>query len=119
MNMLFMATAMLGGVLCSLSQASWAADIAHGRALVETTNCAACHGDVMNRPVEEAYPKLAGQHADYLYYAMRQYQMGTENPITGRNNDIMRVQLQGMSESELRDMAAYIASLPGDLVMKR
>lgn len=96
-----------------------ASDIARGRALVEATNCAACHGATMNDPVDDRYPKLAGQYADYLYFAMRQYQIGTEHPLIGRDDDVMRTQLQAMSEANLRDIAAYLAALPGDLVQKR
>ncbi|MCY0388584.1 c-type cytochrome [Robbsia sp. Bb-Pol-6] len=101
------------------AQAAFAADIEAGRALVEATNCAACHGARLNNPVSDAYPKLAGQHADYTYYALRQYQMGNANPAIGRDNAIMRAQVQGMSESDLRNMAAYIASLSGDLTVRK
>ncbi|MGI4858155.1 MAG: c-type cytochrome [Janthinobacterium lividum] len=101
------------------AQTADAADIEAGRALVEATNCAACHGARLNTPVSDAYPKLAGQHADYTYYALRQYQMGNANPAIGRDNAIMRAQVQGMSEADLRNMAAYIASLSGDLTVRK
>ena len=113
MNKFFAAVAVFGA--CAASSGVFAANVDHGRELVETTNCAACHGARLNNPVSNVYPKLAGQHADYTYYALRQYQMGNGNPMIGRDNAIMRAQVQGMSESDLRDMAAYIESLPGDL----
>lgn len=112
----FYAAAVAAGIV---SQTALAADIGAGRALVEATNCAACHGARLNNPVSDAYPKLAGQYADYTYYALRQYQMGTANPAIGRDNAIMRAQVQGMSEADLRNMAAYIASLPGDLNVRK
>jgi cytochrome c553 len=40
-----------------------------------------------------SYPKLAGQHADYLYVALKAYQ--TEgNPNVGRGNAIMAGQVK-------------------------
>jgi cytochrome c553 len=96
-----------------------AADAANGKLLAAAHNCAACHGANLNSPVSPEYPKLAGQHADYIYWALRQYQMGNDNPLLGRSNPIMRAQVQTLSQSDLRDLAAYIESLPGDLVNKK
>ncbi|WP_373566387.1 MULTISPECIES: c-type cytochrome [Mycetohabitans] len=99
--------------------ATHAADIGNGRAIVERTNCAACHGAGLDKPVTPDYPKLAGQHADYTYWALRQYQMGGGNPSFGRDHAIMAAQVQSLSESDLKDIAAYIESLKGDLVLKK
>jgi cytochrome c553 len=35
------------------------------------------------RPIDPSYPKLAGQYADYLYYALKAYQVD-HNPLMGR-----------------------------------
>ncbi|WP_028226191.1 c-type cytochrome [Paraburkholderia ferrariae] len=96
-----------------------AADASNGKVLAESHNCAACHGVGLNSPVSPEYPKLAGQHADYIYWALRQYQMGTGNPHLGRNNPIMQAQVQSLSQSDMKDLAAYIESLKGDLVDKK
>jgi cytochrome c553 len=96
-----------------------AASIENGKALVESHNCAACHGAKFTNPVSNEYPKLAGQHADYLYWALRAYQTGTGNPNFGRNNAIMQAQVQSLSLSDMKDIAAYLESLPGDLVDKK
>jgi cytochrome c553 len=101
------------------STAARAADADNGKNLVEAHNCAACHGSKLNNPVSPEYPRLAGQHADYLYWAMRQYQMGTGNPHLGRNNPIMQAQVQSLSLNDMKDIAAYIESLKGDLVEKK
>jgi cytochrome c553 len=45
--------------------------------------------------------------------------MGNGNPNFGRSNAIMSVQVQNLSQSDLKDLAAYIESLPGDLVQKK
>ncbi|CAB3794962.1 MULTISPECIES: c-type cytochrome [Paraburkholderia] len=96
-----------------------AADAGNGKVLSDSHNCAACHGVNLNKPVSPEYPKLAGQHADYIYWALRQYQMGTGNPHLGRNNAIMQAQVQSLSQSDMKDLAAYIESLDGDLVQKK
>ncbi|MFL9899103.1 c-type cytochrome [Paraburkholderia fungorum] len=96
-----------------------AADAGNGKVLSDSHNCAACHGVNLNNPVSPEYPKLAGQHADYVYWALRQYQMGNGNPHLGRNNPIMQAQVQSLSPSDMKDIAAYVESLNGDLVQKK
>ncbi len=96
-----------------------AADAANGKVLADAHNCAACHGVGLNKPISPEYPKLAGQHADYIYWALRQYQMGVGNPHMGRSNPIMQAQVQTLSQSDMRDLAAYIESLRGDLIDKK
>ena len=100
-------------------QPAHAADAGNGKVLTEAHNCAACHGPNLNKPVSAEYPKLAGQHSDYVYWALRQYQMGNGNPNFGRNNAIMSAQVQNLSQSDLKDISAYIESLKGDLVLKK
>lgn len=101
------------------AQSAHAADASNGKVLADSHNCAACHGVNLNKPVSPDYPKLAGQHADYIFWALRQYQMGTGNPNLGRSNPIMQAQVQSLSERDLKDLAAYVESLKGDLVEKK
>lgn len=110
------ALAVLGGM--SINPAV-AADLANGRTIIERSNCAACHGPGLAKPVSGEYPKLAGQYADYTYFALRAYQAGNTNPMFGRDNVVMRAQVQSLSEADLRDVAAYIQSLPSDLVQQK
>jgi len=93
------------------------AAITRGRMLVERNNCAACHGENYNQPTNPDYPKLAGQHGDYLYIAMRAYQ--TSNPLLGRRHPVMEAQLQNLSQYDLHDIAAYFESLPDGLIQKQ
>jgi cytochrome c553 len=87
-----------------------AADVS---ALLTKGACASCHGANFSKPLE-GYPKLAGQHADYLYVALKAYQ--TEgNPHVGRGNPIMVGQIKPFSHPELKAIANYIASLPSEL----
>ncbi len=108
-------------LLCTMLLAPWsnvqAANLAQGRVLIERNNCASCHGADFNHPISADYPKLAGQYADYLYYAMRAYQAGLSH-LDGREHPVMKAQLQSLSESDLRDIAAYLESLPGQMRTK-
>lgn len=85
--------------------------------------CVACHGANFSTPLDAAYPKLAGQHADYLYAALKAYHTDG-NPNIGRNNATMRSQVVQeadgkkkltFSNAELKQVAQYLAALPGDL----
>jgi cytochrome c553 len=96
-----------------------AASVDKGKALVEKANCAYCHGAGLNTPILPVYPKLAGQYADYLYYALKAYKVGNSNAQYGRNNAIMSTQVQAFSDADMQDIAAYLASLPGNFVIKK
>ena len=85
--------------------------------------CVACHGANFSTPLDPAYPKLAGQHADYLYVALKAYHTDGK-PYVGRSNATMRGQVVQevdgkkkltFSNAELKQMAKYLASLPGEL----
>ena len=83
-------------------------------ALLTKGACASCHGADFNKPIAANYPKLAGQHGDYLYASLRAY--GTEgNAQVGRANAIMGGQVKAFSRAELKQIADYMASLPGDM----
>jgi cytochrome c553 len=82
--------------------------------LLKKANCVSCHGDNFSKPIAPAYPKIAGQHADYLYVALKSYQVD-KNPQVGRGNAIMAGMARQYTHAELKLMADYIASLPGDL----
>lgn len=84
------------------------------QALLTKGNCVACHGEGLNKPIDPSYPKLAGQHADYLYVALKAYQI-TNNPQIGRSNAIMAPQAKLFNHAELKMLAQYIGGLPGDL----
>jgi cytochrome c553 len=91
-----------------------AAPSAEVAALLTKGACVSCHGTNFNKPINAAYPKIAGQHADYLLATLRAY--GTENnPQVGRANGVMAAQVKPFTRRELKAMADYIGSLPGDL----
>ena len=85
--------------------------------------CVACHGANFSAPIDPSYPRLAGQHADYLYATLKAYHTDG-NPHVGRSNASMRSQVVQeadgkkkltFSNAELKQVAAYLASLPGEL----
>lgn len=83
-------------------------------ALLQKGGCVACHGENFNKPIDPSYPKLAGQHADYLFAALKEYQT-TNNPRIGRDNAVMVGMAAPFSRAELKLLAKYIGSLPGDV----
>ncbi|WP_019141624.1 c-type cytochrome [Noviherbaspirillum massiliense] len=89
-----------------------------GKKAAEKYNCAACHGKDFNTPIDPSYPKLAGQHEDYLEHALVAYQRGGDGP-NGRGNAIMGAQAKPLSQTEIKDIAAYLHSLPGSLVLRK
>lgn len=106
--------ALLSGVL-SLS-ASASGNIANGEALAKKYACASCHGANFNQPIDPTYPKLAGQHADYLQHALQAYKRGGTKPY-GRNNAIMAGMVAPLSDRDMADLAAYLHSLPTNLAV--
>lgn len=109
----------MGTLFCCLIPfgASASGHIDAGKALAGKYSCAACHGKDFNSPVDPSYPKLAGQHKDYLEHALTAYRRG-DSP-NGRNNAIMTGQVKPLSEQDIKDLAAYLHSLPGSLMVRR
>ncbi|MGE5622667.1 MAG: c-type cytochrome [Bacillota bacterium] len=109
----------LAGAAVLLSFNAFAAgDVAAGKAAAEKYNCAACHGKDFNSPVDPSYPKLAGQHQDYLEHALIAYQRGVDG-ANGRGNAIMGAQAKPLSKQDIQNIAAYLHSLPGSLVLRK
>ena len=71
--------------------------------------CQACHGMDGLSTVNADYPKIGGQHRDYLAKALRDYKAGV------RKNAIMGAMAQPLTAQEIENMAAYYASQPGPL----
>ena len=83
-------------------------------ALLTKGACASCHGENFAKPIDPSYPKIAGQHADYLYVALKSYKV--EGTATwGRSNGVMGGVAKQFSNAELKELANYVASQQGDL----
>ena len=106
---------MLCAMLSTLSLGAIAGGNAdNGKALTAKYNCAACHGADFNSPTDPSYPRLAGQHADYLEHALIAYKRGKEG-MNGRGNAIMGGMAKPLAHNDISDIAAYLSSLPGSL----
>lgn len=55
------------------------------------------------RPIQPAYPIIAGQTSRYLYLQMRDFQEGR------RNDPLMTPMVAGMTRDELRELADYFS----------
>jgi cytochrome c553 len=76
--------------------------------------CISCHGANFSAPIDPSYPKLAGQHADYLFVALKAYK--SEGHATwGRNNPIMGGMAKQFSNAELKELAAYLQAQASEL----
>jgi len=83
-------------------------------ALLQKGACVSCHGDNFSKPVDPGYPKIAGQHKDYLFVALKSYK--TENQATwGRSNGVMGGIAKQFSNAELKALASYVGSQQGEL----
>ena len=82
--------------------------------LLKKGACVSCHGESFSKPIDPSYPKIAGQHKDFLFVALKSYK--TENQATwGRANGVMGGIAKQYTNNELKAMAAYIGSLDGEL----
>jgi cytochrome c553 len=82
--------------------------------LVKKAACLSCHGEGFAKPIDPSYPKVAGQHADYLFVALKSYKV-ENNAKVGRNNAIMGGIAKQFTNAELKALAAYVGSLDGEL----
>lgn len=65
--------------------------------------CVGCHGADGNS-LSPAFPKLAGQHAQYLETALKAYRDGT------RHNDMMNRFAKNLKDEDIKAIAAYFSS---------
>ena len=77
-------------------------DLAKGEASFGTV-CAACHGPEGNSVVP-TYPKLAQQHAQYIVKQLTEFKSGK------RENPIMLGMASGLSDADMKNIAAYVSS---------
>lgn len=94
----------LGAALLATGPAA-AGDPVAGREKAAKT-CAACHGPDGNSQAPD-FPRLAGQHYDYLVKALNDYKSGA------RKNPIMAGQVGNLKPQDLNDLAAFYSSQPG------
>lgn len=86
-----------------------AGDPEAGKALAGT--CVACHGEGGNSTVP-TFPKLAGLGEKYLYDELLEIKAGNDGEEGGRPVPQMMGLLDGMSDRDLVNLAAYFAQVP-------
>jgi cytochrome c553 len=86
-----------------------------GNSEVGIAACTACHSPTGEGNAPAGFPKLGGQHADYIEAQLRAFRTGAEEPEKGRSNDgetrIMRDIVSRMSDLEIRAVSSYIQGL--------
>ncbi|MGM0481826.1 MAG: c-type cytochrome [Pseudomonadota bacterium] len=86
-------------------------DVEKGKQLSTTGDgsgapCMACHGPKGGGNAAGGFPYIAGMNAGYLLRQMQAYQSGA------RDNAVMTMNVDNFDEQQLKDIAAYYASLP-------
>jgi cytochrome c553 len=74
-----------------------------------TQVCAACHGLDGNGGADPTWPRLSGQIPEYLLTQLQRFKSGA------RENPIMKGMVAALSDQDMKDLAAYYASLPRKL----
>ncbi|WP_105199323.1 MULTISPECIES: c-type cytochrome [unclassified Pseudoalteromonas] len=109
MKKLVLSLTMLVGVLSANNAAAFDGDINAGKD--KSATCAACHGPDGNAPVT-MYPKIAGQHAEYIYKQLKEFKVGmTSGGKEGRMDPVMSGMAMPLSDQDMKDLAAYFSSL--------
>ena len=103
-------TMMVCGAVLMTSGHAMAGNPAAGKEIAKKT-CAACHGADGNNASAD-FPKLAGQHNDYLVKSLQGYKSGV------RKNPIMAPMSTNLSQRDIEDLAAYFSSQQGLLTFK-
>ena len=69
--------------------------------------CAGCHGD--RGQGMAAFPRLAGQHQDYLVKQLLVFQRTNQRP----EGAIMKTVVHDLTRQDIDDVAGYLQALPG------
>jgi cytochrome c553 len=88
-------------------------DLAHGEQLYKE-NCVRCHGETGEGDNDKFYPRIHGQHYNYL---MRQYQWIKEGKRRNANPDMVQ-QIQGFTDKDTSAVLDYVSRLrpPAEMV---
>lgn len=91
--------------------AAQAANLEAGKAKAQEV-CQACHGMDGQSAASPEYPKIGGQHRDYLAKALRDYKSGA------RKNPVMGAMAQPLTAQDIENVTAYYAKQPGVLASR-
>ncbi|MFZ4758590.1 MAG: c-type cytochrome [Burkholderiaceae bacterium] len=102
------AALLFAGVASAQAPAPKKVDLARGQQIASQA-CAACHGADGNATAP-ANPKLAGQHADYLYKQLVNFVPKKDAKEAERANAVMMGFASTLSDDDKRNVAAFYAS---------
>ena len=91
--------------------AAQAANLEAGKAKAQEV-CQACHGMDGQSAASAEYPKIGGQHQDYLAKALRDYKSGA------RKNPVMGAMAAPLTAQDIENVTAYYATQPGVLASR-
>lgn len=103
------------GLAFALSPPAAAGDIEQGR--IKAHLCIGCHnipGYLIAFPTVYHVPRIWGQSADYIVYALKEYANGTRYGKRLNRLASMPAIATTLTEQDMEDLAAYYSSL-GDL----
>ena len=105
------ASLVLAAGLLFASTGAVAADLAAGKQKA-TEVCQSCHGLDGTSPAPD-FPRIGGQHRDYLAKALRDYKSGR------RKNPIMAGFAAALGRADIDNLSAYYASQPAAVFTAR
>ncbi|MBH0035355.1 cytochrome c4 [Pseudoalteromonas sp. NZS71_1] len=109
MKKIALSLTILLGALSASNAAAFDGDVNAGKE--KSATCAACHGPDGNAPVN-IYPKIAGQHPDYILKQLQDLKLGmTSGGKEGRMDPVMSAMAMPLSEQDMKDLAAYFSSM--------
>ncbi len=109
MKKLALSLTMLMGAFAANNAIAFDGDATAGKAKAAT--CVACHGVDGNKPLPN-HPKIAGQHAEYIYKQLKEFKLGmTSGGKEGRMDPSMSAMAMPLSDQDMKDVAAYFSSI--------
>lgn len=78
----------------------------HGVAANNTPACSSCHG--AKGEGQQQFPRLAGQHADYIIKQLVVFQRTDQRP----EGNIMKVIAHGLTRENIKSVALYLEAMP-------
>jgi cytochrome c553 len=83
------------------------ADLAKGKKLY-ADNCVKCHGEIGGGDADKFYPRISGQHYNYM---IRQFEWIRDGKRRNANPDMVE-QIKGFSNEDMVNVISYVSSIP-------
>ena len=83
------------------------ADLAAGEKLYKD-NCVKCHGEIGGGDEDKFYPRISGQHYNYM---LRQFEWIRDGKRRNANPDMVE-QIKGFSDTDMVNVISYVAQIP-------